>query len=87
MKLLPQNSEFYEKIKNPEAKYEKILKRMEFLYILTRDNYEVYMAVTDFDDEELGKLLKPVVDENEAIDFKCNNRVISKYIPPKRITL
>ena len=44
------------------------------------------MSVTDFDDEEIADILKPIVDANDRIDFKCNNRVISKSIPPKRIS-
>jgi len=84
---LVSDGELYSKIKNPQKKYESILKRMQFLYILTNDNKEIYMSVTDFDDGELSEVLKPIVESNEWIDFKCNNRVISKSIPPKRITL
>ncbi len=84
---LVEDGEFRDKLKSPTKKYESILKRMEFFYILTRDNREIYMSVTDFDSDELAALLKPIVDSNERIDFRCNNRKISKAIPPKRITL
>lgn len=69
-----------------DKKYLQILKKMDFLYILTKDNKELYMSVTGFDEKELAELLKPIVEENERIDFRCNNRYISKEIPPRRIT-
>lgn len=81
------DGEFKRNIKRSDQKYETILKRAEFFYILTNDKKEYFMSVTDFDDEDFAKLLKPVTEANERIDFRCNNRVISKYIPPKRLTL
>lgn len=84
---LVDDGEFKRCLKRPDQKYETILKRTEFFYILTNDMHEYYMSVTDFDDEEFAQLLKPITEENEKIDFRCNNRVISKHIPPKRLTL
>ena len=59
---------------------------MDFIYITTKDNNEIFMSITDFDNLEMAEILKPIVDSNERIDFKCNNRFISKIIPPKRLS-
>lgn len=85
LKLIPKQ-EFYLILKNTEHTYHSILKRMDYLYILTCDNKEIYMSITDYDDGELADLLKPIVEDNENIDFRSNNRVITRAIPPKRIT-
>lgn len=84
---LVNDGNFHDELINANENYENILKKMEFLYISTIDNREIYMSVTDFDNEELAQILKPVVDEDEKIDFKCNNRVISKTIPPKKLSI
>lgn len=85
VKLL-ESGKFADELAEAKKKYESIVKRMDFIYISTKDGNEVFMSVTDFDDEEIADILKPIVDANERIDFKCNNRVISKSIPPKRIS-
>ena len=85
VKLLP-DGKFADELSEAKKKYESIVKRMDFIYISTTDGNEVFMSVTDFDDTELADILKPIVDGNERIDFKCNNRVISKSIPPKRLS-
>lgn len=84
---LAENSEFADSLSEANKKYGNIVKKMEFIYIKTMDNNEIYMSVTEFDNEELTDILKPIVDENERIDFKCNNRIISRNIPSKRIPL
>ena len=81
------SGDFAEQLVMSKEKYENIVKKMEFIYIATRDNNEIYMSVTDFDSDELTDVLKPIVDGNDKIDFKCNNRIISKSIPPKRLSL
>ena len=68
-------------------KYDNIIKHMEFLYIKTTDDAEVFLSVTDFDEDELVSVFKPIVEENEKIDFKCSNRHIYKEIPTKKYTL
>lgn len=85
VKLL-ESGKFADELADAKKKYESIVKRMDFIYISTKDGNEVFMSVTDFDDEEIADILKPIVDANDRIDFKCNNRVISKSIPPKRIS-
>ena len=85
VKLLPEGK-FADELAESKKKYESIVKRMDFIYISTRDGNEVFMSVTDFDDAELADILKHIVDSDERIDFKCNNRVISKSIPPKRLS-
>ena len=85
VKLL-ESGKFADELAEAKKKYESIVKRMDFIYISTKDGNEVFMSVTDFDDEEIADILKPIVDANDRIDFKCNNRVISKSIPPKRIS-
>jgi len=77
---------FTELIKEYKAKYDNILKHMDILYIKTVDNNEVFLSVTDFDDKELVSIFKPIIEENEKIDFKCSNRYISKAIPAKKFT-
>lgn len=81
------DTDFSEQLDKANKQYGNIVKKMEFIYIKTTDGKEVFMSVTEFDSEELTDILKPIVDENERIDFKCNNRFISKNIPPKRISL
>ena len=78
--------EFADELAAAKEKYENIIKKMEFIYITTKDNNEVYMSVSDFDDELLAEVLKPIVEDNDMVDFKCNNRRISKSIPPKRLS-
>ncbi len=70
-----------------KEKYDNIIKHMEFLYIKTTDDTEVFMSVTDFDEDELVGIFKPIVEENDKIDFKCSNRHIYKEIPTKKYTL
>ncbi len=70
-----------------KEKYDNIIKHMEFLYIKTVDDAEVFVSVTDFDEDELVSILKPIIEENEKIDFKCSNRHIYKEIPTKKYTL
>ena len=77
---------FTELIKEYKVKYDNILKHMDILYIKTIDNNEVFLSVTDFDDNELVSIFKPIIEENEKIDFKCSNRYISKAIPAKKFT-
>lgn len=77
---------FTDLIKEYKAKYDNILKHMDILYIKTIDNNEVFLSVTDFDDNELVAIFKPIIEENEKIDFKCSNRYISKAIPSKKFT-
>lgn len=79
--------DFAEQLAFSKEKYDNVVKKMEFIYISTRDNKEIYMSISDFDYEILAQILKPVVDGDERIDFKCNNRLISKTIPPKRLSL
>ena len=67
-------------------KYDNILKHMDILYIKTIDDNEVFLPVTDFDDDELVAIFKPIIEENNKIDFKCSNRYISKAIPVKKFT-
>lgn len=86
LKLL-EGGELREFLSSPDNKYDSMLKKMEFLYIKTVDNKEIYMSVTDFDKEEIAMILKPITDEHEKIDFRCNNRVICKLIPSKKIVL
>ena len=78
---------FTELIKEYKEKYDNVLKHMDILYIKTTDNNEVFMSVTDFDEDELIAIFKPIIEENEKIDFKCSNRFISKAIPTKKFTL
>ena len=85
VKLLS-DGKFSDELAEARKKYESIVKRMDFIYISTKDGNEMFMSVTDFDNNELTEILKPIVDGNDRIDFKCNNRVISKSIPPKRMT-
>lgn len=70
-----------------KEKYDNIIKHMEFLYIKTVDDTEVFVSVTDFDEDELVGIFKPIIEENEKIDFKCSNRHIYKQIPTKKYTL
>ncbi len=70
-----------------KEKYDNIIKHMDFLYIKTTDDTEVFMSVTDFDENELVSIFKPIVEENDKIDFKCSNRHIYKEIPTKKYTL
>lgn len=79
--------DFAEQLAFSKEKYDNVVKKMEFIYISTIDDKEIYMSITDFDYEILAQILKPVVDGDERIDFKCNNRLISKTIPPKRLSL
>lgn len=85
LKLTTQGS-FYDELSCSDKSRVKLLKRMEFLYIVTRDNCECFMSVTGFDTQELISVLKPIVDGNERIDFKCNDRIISKSIPARKMT-
>ncbi len=78
--------EFTTVVEHFRDKYDNILKHMEILYIKTADNNEVFLSVTDFDEDELISIFKPVIEENEKIDFKCSNRYISKAIPTKKYT-
>lgn len=78
--------EFADELASSKKKHENVVKKMDFIYIKTKDNNEIYMSVTDFDNAELSEILKPIVDNDERIDFKCNNRFISKSIPPKRLS-
>lgn len=86
LKLIPHGI-FYSILKNPDNKYQSMLKRMDFLYIITKDDKEIYMSITDFDDEELASVIKPIVEKNEKVDFRSNNRVVTKLIPAKKISL
>lgn len=70
-------------VKNQE-KYNALLKKMDFLYINTKNNDEVFMSVTEFDKQELVDVIKPIIEKNEKIDFKCSDRFISKKIPVKK---
>ena len=70
-----------------KEKYDSIIKHMDFLYIKTVDETEVFLSVTDFDENELIDVFKPIIEENEKIDFKCSNRHIYKEIPTKKYTL
>ena len=81
------DGDFYNILSSSDKKYLSMLKKMNFLYISTRDGRTIYMCLNDFDSQELAQLLKPIVDKYERIDFRCNDRVICKIIPPKRITL
>ena len=78
---------FLETIEKYSNKYDNIMKHMEILYIKTVDNNEVFMSVTDFDENDLVEIFKPIIQENDKIEFKCGNRHISKEIPVKKITL
>lgn len=78
---------FREMIEKYKEKHDALLKHMEILYIGTSDNNEVYMSVTDFDAEELISIFKPIIEENEKIDFRCTNRHINKGIQVRKYTL
>ena len=78
--------DFTKTIDEFKEKYDNILKHMDILYIKTVDNNEVFLSVTDFDDDELVSIFKPIVEGNDKIDFKCSNRYISKAIPAKKFT-
>ena len=84
---LVSEGDFHNILASSDKKYASMLKKMDFLYISTYDGRTIYMCVNDYDSQELAQLLKPVVDKYERIDFRCNDRVICKIIPPKRITL
>ena len=77
---------FKNELIDSKEKHENVVKKMDFIYITTKDNNEIFMSITDFDNLEMAEILKPIVDSNERIDFKCNNRFISKIIPPKRLS-
>lgn len=78
---------FSNTMENYKEKYDNIIKHMEFLYIKTVDDAEVFLSITDFDENELINIFKPIIEENEKIDFKCSNRHIYKDIPTKKYTL
>ena len=82
-KLLPQ-IDFYKNSGCDKEKYEAILKKMEFLYISTKDNKELLVTVSEYDSEEMGNLFKAVIEINEEIDFHSDNRTITKVIPSKK---
>ena len=79
--------DFTKTIDEFKEKYDNILKHMDILYIKTIDESEVFLSVTDFDDDGLIDIFKPIIEENDKIDFKCSNRYISKAIPTKKFTL
>lgn len=81
------SGDFSNTMETYKEKYDNIIKHMEFLYIKTTDDTEVFMSVTDFDENELVSIFKPIVEENDKIDFKCSNRHIYKEIPTKKYTL
>lgn len=78
--------EFSKKLKDYKEKYDNVLKHMEILYIESSNGEELFLPVTDYDETDLINILKPIVEENERVDFKCGNRHISKAIPPKKFT-
>lgn len=77
---------FTKTVEEYKEKYDNVLKHMDILYIKTVDNSEVFLSVTDFDDDELIAVIKPIIESNDKIDFKCSNRYISKAIPAKKFT-
>lgn len=78
--------DFTKTIDEFKEKYDNILKHMDILYIKTIDDSEVFLSVTDFDEDEIIELFKPIIEENDKIDFKCSNRYISKAIPARKFT-
>ena len=82
-KLLP-DIDFYRTSGCDKEKYEAILKKMEFLYISTKDDKELLVTVSEYDSEEMGNLFKVVMEINEEIDFHSDNRIITKLIPSKK---
>lgn len=85
LKVVEQGN-FTNTVEEYKEKYDSVLKHMDILYIKTIDNSEVFLSVTDFNDEELIAVIKPVIESNEKIDFKCSNRYISKAITTKKFT-
>ncbi len=82
-----EQGDFKDTMEKYKEKYDNIMKHMDILYIKTIDNNEVFLSVTDFDENELIDIFKPIIEENENIDFKCSNRHISKGISVKKYTL
>ncbi len=82
-----EKGDFTDTVDKYKDKYGNMMKHMDILYIKTVDNNEVFMSVTDFDENELVEIFRPVIQENDKIEFKCGNRHISKEIPVKKFTL
>ncbi|MDY3928700.1 MAG: hypothetical protein SOZ34_04970 [Clostridia bacterium] len=83
---LVESGDFNKNLNLYKKKYNNILKQMEFFYVCAKDGEEIYMPVNGFDEKEMVSLLKSVLERNEKIDFKSNNRLASKEIPAKRMT-
>ncbi len=83
---LVENGEFNSKLNTYKKKYNSLLKQMEFFYICTKDGNEIYMPVNGFDDMEMVNFIKLLLEINDKIDFKSNNRLVSKEIPAKRMS-
>ena len=79
--------EFFDFINDIYNRYENTIKHMDILYIKTVDENEIFMSVTDFDEDELVEIFKPIIDENKKIDFKCGLRYVSKAIPTHKSTI
>lgn len=78
---------FSENMSALNKRYGDSIKRMDFIYVCAGDGSEIYMPINDFDSEELGLFLKTILENNEKIDFKSNNRVINRQLPQKRFAL
>lgn len=84
---LVNEGEFFEFINDIYNRYENTIKHMNILYIKTVDENEIFMSVTDFDEDELIEIFKPIIEENKKIDFKCSLRYVSKAIPTQKSTI
>lgn len=85
-RLLPE-LDFYKNTGCENNKYDSALKRMEFMYVFTKDKKELCVSVSEYAPEELGNVVNIVLQKNENIEFSSDNRIITKIIPSKKATI
>ena len=78
-RTLPE-SEFARLLKEHKNKHSGALKHMEFIHMILSNGKEKYMSVSDFDVEELSKIVKAVMNVREDLVFTSGNRKIRSKI-------
>lgn len=78
-RLLPE-CDFSARAKRFRAKY-SALRRMEFMHITTTDEKELFMPVSDFESENLAKIVRAAQLASKSMTFSTGNRKIRRHVP------
>lgn len=57
----------------------RMLEKIDILYIATTDNDSVFMSVTDFDEKEIMRLMRSLENSNPGIEIKLSGKKYRSY--------